>query len=86
MHAARHCLFLQENYPATLNKDKSNQGLVDAWKKYTPMGNAYLAKYPYHMHNNKEIERNIPILPIIICNTLKGRTVMLLLLCGSESV
>ena len=53
--------FLQEYYPAKLNKDGSNQSLVEARKVYSLMGNAYLAKYLYHIQSDKEIERNSPI-------------------------
>ena len=47
--------------PAKLNKDGSNQSLVEARKVYSLMGNAYLAKYLYHIQSDKEIERNSPI-------------------------
>ena len=53
--------FLQEYYPDKLNKDGSNQGLVDAKKKYTPLGNAYLARYLYQIQSIKELEKRLPI-------------------------
>ena len=53
--------FLQEYYPDKLNKDGSNQGLVDARKKYTPLGNAYLARYLYQIQSSKELEKRLPI-------------------------
>ena len=53
--------FLQEYYPAMLNKDGSNKSLVEAQKEYTLKGNEYLAKYLYRIQSNKEIERNLPI-------------------------
>ena len=53
--------FLQEYYTAKLNKDGSNQSLVEARKVYSLMGNAYLAKYLYQIQSDKEIERNLPI-------------------------
>ena len=53
--------FLQEYYPAVLNKDGSNKSLVEARKEYTLKGNEYLAKYLYRIQSDKEIERNLPI-------------------------
>ena len=53
--------FLQEYYPAKLNEDGSNQGLVDARKNTWKRGNEYLAKYLYHMKSSKELTSNLPI-------------------------
>ena len=53
--------FLQEYYPDKLNKDGSNQSLVEARKAHSLMGNAYLARYLYQIQSKKELERNLPI-------------------------
>ena len=53
--------FLQEYYPAKLNKDGSNQGLVDARKNTWKRGDEYLAKYLYHIKTRDELSNNLPI-------------------------
>ena len=53
--------FLEEYYPAQLNKDGSNQELVEARKQFTARGDAYLARYLYRIQTNKESVSNLPI-------------------------
>ena len=53
--------YLQEYYPATLNKEGTNQDLIDARKRYTLMGDAYLSKFLYQLQSSKELERRLPI-------------------------
>ena len=53
--------YLEEYYPAKLNKDGSNKGLVDARKAFIPKGAEYLSKYMYHIRSHKERNCNQPI-------------------------
>ena len=53
--------YLQEYYPAKLNKDGSNKGLVDARKSALERGNKYLTKYLYHIQSDKEAQSKQPI-------------------------
>ena len=53
--------YLQEHYPAKLNKDRSNKGLVDARKSALERGNDYLTKYLYHIQSDKEAQSKQPI-------------------------
>ena len=53
--------YLQEYYPAKLNKDGSNKGLVDAGKSALERGNDYLTKNLYHIKSDKEAQSKQPI-------------------------